>query len=99
MMGYPLVRQMIMSIQEFGLRQQFGQPPEWVGVSNYLVVLTDPQMWAVFGRSVAFCLICATATIVIGELLALLMLVVGRVVRLLLQVSLRWSGRRRSLWP
>lgn len=87
-LGYPLVRQAIMSFQEFGLRQQFGQPPEWVGVSNYLVVLTDPQMWAVFGRSVAFCLICASATIVIGELLALLMLVVGRVVRLLLQVSL-----------
>lgn len=87
-LGYPLVRQLTMSFQEFGLRQQFGQAPEWVGLANYRAVATDPEMWAVFGRSVAFCLVCASATIVIGELLALLMVEVSTVVRLLLQVSL-----------
>ncbi|MDR3035183.1 MAG: sugar ABC transporter permease [Kitasatospora sp.] len=87
-LGYPLVRQLIMSFQEFGLRQQFGQPPEWVGLDNYRTVLSDPAMLKVLGRSVLFCLVCMALTMVAGVGLALLMTAVSRWARLILQVSL-----------
>ena len=34
-LGYPLVRQVVLSLQEYGLAQQFGRPAEWVGLKNY----------------------------------------------------------------
>ena len=41
-LGYPLVRQFVISFQEYGLRQQFGQPAEWVGLQNYTDLLDGP---------------------------------------------------------
>jgi N,N'-diacetylchitobiose transport system permease protein len=87
-LGYPIGWQLVTSFQKFGLRQQFGQPPEWVGIDNYRTLLTDPSLWAVVVRSVAFCLIVAFVTVVVGALLALLMQRVGRAARIVLQVSL-----------
>jgi N,N'-diacetylchitobiose transport system permease protein len=87
-MGYPLVWQLVTSTQQFGLAQQFGQPAPFVGLQNYITLATDPYMWTVIGRSLAFCAACAGSTMIIGVLLALLMNVVPRGVRILLQVSL-----------
>jgi N,N'-diacetylchitobiose transport system permease protein len=71
--GYPLVRQIIMSFQKFGLEQQFGQAPSFVGVTNYGQVLSDPDFWAAFVRSLVFCVIVAALTMVIGVAGALLL--------------------------
>lgn len=92
-LGYPLVWQFVASMQKFGLAQQFGEPPEFVGLANYAALFSDPQTWAVVGRSVAFCLVNAAITVVVGVLVALLMNAVGRVMRLVLQVSmlLAWA--------
>ena len=87
-LGYPLIRQFVISFQEYGLRQQFGQPAEWVGLKNYTDLLTDPYVWTVIGRSIAFCLVNAGVTMVIGVGFAVLMSRVGRASRLTLQVSL-----------
>lgn len=87
-MGYPLYWQIITSLQEFGLAQQFGQPPTFVGLDNYARIFSDDRMWAVVVRSVVFCLVNAFATVGIGTLLALLMKAVHPVVRVVLQVSL-----------
>jgi len=87
-LGYPLVRQFIISFQEFGLKQQFGAPPEWVGLQNYTDLLTDSYVWTVIGRSVAFCFVNAIVTMVIGMSLAVLMQRIGRAARITLQVSL-----------
>jgi len=87
-MGYPLIWQLITSTQQFGLAQQFGQPAPFVGLQNYVKLATDPYMWTVILRSLAFCLACAAITMVIGTLLALLMNVVARWVRVLLQITL-----------
>src|SRR4051794_36826567 len=72
-MGYPLVWQFITSTQSFGLSQQFGQPAPFVGLQNYLQLATDPYMWIVIARSLAFCLVTAAVTMIAGVLLALLM--------------------------
>lgn len=87
-LGYPIVWQLITSMQSFGLAQQFGQPAPFVWFDNYITLFSDPYMWVVVGRSIAFCLVTAFATVVIGVALALLMAGVGRVVRVILQVSL-----------
>jgi N,N'-diacetylchitobiose transport system permease protein len=92
-LGYPLYWQFLTSMQKFGLSQQFGKPPEFVGLDNYIKLFGDPQTWAVVGRSIAFCLVNAAITVVLGVLIALLMNAVGKGIRLLLQVSmlLAWA--------
>jgi N,N'-diacetylchitobiose transport system permease protein len=87
-LGYPLYWQVVTSLQEFGLAQQFGQPPTFVGLDNYARIFSDDRLWAVVVRSIAFCLVNAFITVGIGVLLALLMKAVHPVVRVVLQVSL-----------
>jgi N,N'-diacetylchitobiose transport system permease protein len=87
-LGYPLAWQVVTSMQEFGLAQQFGQPPEFVWFANYVTLFTDPYMWTVVARSLAFCLVTAGVTMVVGTLLALLMNAVHPMVRITLQISL-----------
>ncbi len=87
-LGYPLVWQFVTSMQKFGLSQQFGQPPEFVWFDNYVTLFTDPYMWTVVARSLAFCLVTAGVTMAIGTLMALLMDAVPAAVRITLQISL-----------
>lgn len=87
-MGYPLVWQFVTSTQKFGLAQQFGAAPEFVGLGNFTKLLTDPALLAVVTRSIAFCLAAASVTVIVGTLLALLMTAVGKAVRLTLQIAL-----------
>jgi N,N'-diacetylchitobiose transport system permease protein len=87
-LGYPLVRQLVLSFQEFGLAQQFGRPPEWVGLAHYRELVTDAYLWRVTGRTIAFCLVNATLTVLIGVGLALVMRAMSRGVRLLAQTGL-----------
>ncbi|MGY1847884.1 carbohydrate ABC transporter permease [Blastococcus sp. SYSU DS1021] len=87
-LGYPLVRQFVLSFQEYGLAQQFGRPAEWVGLRNYTELLSDPYVWGVIGRSVLFCLVNAALTMLVGIALAVLLTRVGRGPRITLQVGL-----------
>jgi N,N'-diacetylchitobiose transport system permease protein len=87
-MGYPLVWQLITSTQKFGLAQQFGQPAPFVWFGNYVTLATDPYMWTVILRSIAFCAVTAGVTMALGVLIALLMNAVGRVIRILIQIAL-----------
>ena len=86
--GYPLVRLLVMSTQEFGRAQVFGKPPEFVGLDNYTAVLGDRQFWVVLGRSVGFCAVNVVLTMVLGMLIALLLLRLGRVMRTVVSVGL-----------
>ncbi|MBM7469759.1 multiple sugar transport system permease protein/N,N'-diacetylchitobiose transport system permease protein [Microbacterium keratanolyticum] len=87
-LGYPLLRQAIMSFQHFGLAQQFGQPAEWAGLSNYVTILSDPYFWSVFIKSVLFCLWTAGVTMIIGVGFAVLMLRMSAVVRTIFNTTL-----------
>ncbi|ROR73889.1 carbohydrate ABC transporter permease [Bogoriella caseilytica] len=87
-LGYPLWRQVVMSFQEFGLAQQFGQPPEFVWLSNYTAILSDGYFWTVTARSLVFTAACAAATMFVGVGLAVMMQRVTAAVRVLLQVVL-----------
>lgn len=88
-MGYPLVWQLMTSMQHFGLAQQFGTAaPEWVWFDNYIVLFSDPYMWKVVFRSILFMLVAAVTTMVVGLIVALLMKAVPKAVRIIIQVAL-----------
>ena len=87
-LGYPVAWQIITSFKEFGLRQQFGVPADWVGLANYVEIVSDPALWAIVLRSLVFCLVVSFATVLIGGALAGLMNSVHKAARLTLQVAL-----------
>lgn len=92
-LGYPLVRQVVLSLQEFGLAQQFGRPPEWVGLGNYRELVGDAYLWKVVLRTILFCFVNAALTMGIGVGIALLMTRMSRWVRLAVQggLLLTWA--------
>jgi N,N'-diacetylchitobiose transport system permease protein len=87
-LGYPLVRQVVLSFQEFGLAQQFGRPAEWVGLDNYQQLVTDPYLWTVLIRSVVFCFANAAITMTIGISIAVLLDKMSKPMRILVQSGL-----------
>lgn len=86
--GWPLVQLLIMSFQEFGRAQVFGAPAPFIGLDNYVAVLSDAKFWNVLARSFAFCAVCVILTMVLGTLIALLMTALNKFFRLLLSVGL-----------
>lgn len=86
--GWPLLQLVIISFQEFGRAQIFGAPAPWVGLDNYIAVLSDPAFWNVLGRSILFAAANVTVTMVLGTLVALLMTRLTRFFRLLVSVGL-----------
>ncbi|GAB2681268.1 carbohydrate ABC transporter permease [Thalassiella azotivora] len=87
-LAYPLARQVLLSFQEYGLAQQFGADAEWVGLRNYRDLVTDGYLWAVTARSIAFCVVNASVTMVLGVGVALLMRLMSGPVRLAVQAGL-----------
>lgn len=92
-LGYPTLWQVVTSLKKYGLAQQFGQPADFVGLDNYVELLSDTSFWFVVGRSLAFCFVTASITLVIGFGLALMMKAVSTWSRLALQISmlLAWA--------
>jgi N,N'-diacetylchitobiose transport system permease protein len=87
-LGYPLVRQVVLSFQDYGLAQQFGRTAEWIGLANYRELVTDRYLWTVAARSLAFCFANAALTMIIGIAVALLLQRLSTTVRITLQVGL-----------
>src|SRR3954471_13187855 len=72
-MGYPVIWQIVTSLQQYGLAQQFGKPAPFVGIDNYLELAGNADLWWVVLRSLLFCVVTAFLTLAVGALLALLM--------------------------
>lgn len=93
LVGYPLVRLLIMSFQEYGPQQLYGAEPEWVGFGNYTKILGDSQFWQVLGRSFLFMIVAVLLTMLVGTLVALLMMRLPKFFRTLLSFGmlLAWA--------
>ena len=93
MLGYPLVRLVTLSLQEYGLPQVFGRPAPWVGLDNFRAILTESYFWTVLWRTVGFCAVNVALTMVLGGLIALLLEALGKPMRLIVSASLivAWS--------
>ncbi len=87
-LGYPIGWQIVTSFKKYGLMQQFGAPAPFVGLDNYIALVTDPYMWTVVVRSIVFCVVTALVTVAIGGAMAVLMNALSTWVRVVLQVAL-----------
>jgi N,N'-diacetylchitobiose transport system permease protein len=87
-LGYPVFWQIVTSLQQYGLAQQFGKPAPFVGLENYITLASNADLWWVVARSLLFCIVTAALTLAVGVLLALLMAAVGKAPRLILQIGL-----------
>ncbi|MEA9987166.1 MULTISPECIES: carbohydrate ABC transporter permease [Subtercola] len=86
--GWPLLQLVIVSFQQFGRAQVFGQAAPFVGFDNYTRVLGDPQFWQVLARSFLFCIVNVVVTMSLGTLVALLMTRLNKFFRTLVSVGL-----------
>lgn len=86
--AWPLIQLVATSFLEFGRAQIFGASPEFVGIDNYVDVLTDDEFWQVLGRSVAFCLVNVVLTMLLGIGIGVLMAKLGKGFKLLVSVGL-----------
>jgi len=87
-LAYPMGWQILNSMREYGLPQQFGADAPWIWFANYTSLLGDDFFWRVVVRSLVFMAGTAFATMAIGILLALLMKAAPKWARLTLQMAL-----------
>jgi len=88
LVGYPIVKLITTSFQQYTRAQVFGAPATWTGFANYVKVLTGTDFWAVVARSFAFMLAAVFLTMLLGTLIAILMMQLHKVLRLLVSVGL-----------
>ncbi|PFG43841.1 carbohydrate ABC transporter membrane protein 1 (CUT1 family) [Isoptericola jiangsuensis] len=82
LMLWPLVRVVLFSLQDYGLREIVSGEPNWIGLGNYTEVLTSSQLWAVvLPNTVGFAVIAVTATVAFGTAVAVLLASLGTVWR------------------
>jgi N,N'-diacetylchitobiose transport system permease protein len=87
-LGYPLVRLLIISGQDYGLRALFTGTADWLGFGNYTAVLRDPDLGPVLVRTAGFCLALVAGTLVIGMAAALMLGALGPRLRTTMTVCL-----------
>jgi N,N'-diacetylchitobiose transport system permease protein len=79
---YPLVRVLVLSLQDFGLRELVSGRTNWVGFDNYAELLANPDLWrTVLPNTVVFAVVAVALTVVVGTLVALLLARLSPVVR------------------
>jgi N,N'-diacetylchitobiose transport system permease protein len=89
LLGYPLVRMVVLSFQSIGLRQLFGNlAPDNVGFANYVKIFTDTTFYQVVFRTVGFTVVSVLLTLVLGLAVALLMRRVAPGVRIAMIVAM-----------
>ncbi|WP_179235304.1 carbohydrate ABC transporter permease [Streptomyces sp. CS113] len=85
---YPLARAVLISFQDFRLRQLILGDADFVGLRNYRTLLGDPRFWEVVRRTFVFMTVSVVAIMVLSTLVALMTERLGRVARTLVLSSL-----------
>ncbi|CAM5425851.1 sugar ABC transporter permease [Streptomyces spiroverticillatus] len=88
-LGYPLVRLVTLSFQDFGKSQLWGfKETTTVGLANFTKLFSDGEFWAVVVRTILFAAGAVIFTMVIGMMIALLLQKVAGWVKILINVAL-----------
>jgi multiple sugar transport system permease protein len=69
--GWPIIYSVWLSLQRYDLR--FPDEREFVGLSNYVAVLTDQYWWTAFGITTLITVVSVAIELVLGMMLALIM--------------------------
>ncbi|MET8180637.1 sugar ABC transporter permease [Streptomyces sp. NPDC005336] len=88
LLGWPLVKNGMLSFQNLNMRQLIQHLTEWNGVDNYRTALTSEDFWRVTARSVVFTGANVVLIMVLGTLTGLLLARLGKAMRLLLSIGL-----------
>ncbi|WP_030982376.1 carbohydrate ABC transporter permease [Streptomyces sp. NRRL WC-3744] len=88
LLGWPLVKNGMLSFQNLNPRQLIQHLTEWNGVDNYQEVLSGGDFWRVVERSVFFTAVNVALIMVLGTLVGLLLARLGGKMRLLLMIGL-----------
>ncbi|MBW1603025.1 sugar ABC transporter permease [Streptomyces sp. JJ66] len=87
-LGYPLVRNVLVSFQQLGRTEMISRATVWTGFDNYLELLRDDAFWAVVVRTFVFMAVNVALIMVCGTLIGLLLNRLGKKMRLVLSLSL-----------
>ena len=87
-LGYPLYMLVKMSFQKYGLFELIRHKGHWIGTANYAHILHDSEFWHVLLRTVLFTAVTVALTMVLGTAIALLLLQLGRFMRIALTTGL-----------
>jgi N,N'-diacetylchitobiose transport system permease protein len=87
-LGYPLVRLVVNSFQDYGLRALFTGTTSWIGLANYVAIFSDQEFGPVLLRTGVFTLSLVVGCLAIGMLMAQMMTRLGRRLRMTLNVLL-----------
>lgn len=82
LLAYPLLRNLVISFQHFGLAELIRGDAAFAGFANYSAVLADPEFWSVTGRTLLFTAINVVLIMVLSTAVALLTIRLGRAMRL-----------------
>ncbi|MFH8804628.1 carbohydrate ABC transporter permease [Streptomyces sp. NPDC017936] len=85
---YPLGRALLISFQDFRLRELIRGHARFVGLRNYQTLLTDPRFWDVVRRTFLFMAVNVIAIMVLSTLVALMTERLGRIGRTVVLSSL-----------
>ncbi|WP_151773052.1 carbohydrate ABC transporter permease [Streptomyces abyssomicinicus] len=94
LLGYPLVRNLLISVQEYGMGELIRGDAGFAGLANYREVLADPEFWEVVRRTLWWTLLNVVLIMVLGTLVALMLQRLGRAMRLLVTsgLVLAWAS-------
>ncbi|SOD58524.1 N,N'-diacetylchitobiose transport system permease protein [Streptomyces zhaozhouensis] len=91
---WPLVRVVLLSFQNHGLRQINTGESDYTGLDNYREILGDPFLWkTVLPNTVFFAAACVFLTLLVGTLVALLLARLGRTWRVVCStvIMMAWA--------
>ncbi|CCK27521.1 sugar transporter integral membrane protein [Streptomyces davaonensis JCM 4913] len=88
LLGWPLLKDALLSFQNLNMAQLIQHVTEWNGVDNYTEVLGSEDFWRVTVRSVLFTAANVVLTMIFGSLVGLLLARLGRRMRFTLMIGL-----------
>jgi len=88
LLGWPLLKDVLLSFQNLNMAQLIQHVTEWNGVDNYTEVLTGEDFWRVTLRSILFTAVNVALTMVLGAFVGLLLARLGRRMRITLMIGL-----------
>ncbi|MEU6007474.1 sugar ABC transporter permease [Streptomyces sp. NPDC047453] len=93
LLGWPLLKDFLLSFQNLNMTQLIQHVTEWNGVDNYKETLTSEDFWRVTLRSVLFTAVNVALIMVLGTLIGLLLARLGKRMRfaLLIGLVLAWA--------
>jgi N,N'-diacetylchitobiose transport system permease protein len=85
LLAYPIYQLVVISLYDYGQPQASGAAPlVFLGLDNYVKLLSDPRFWDVLLTTIVFAAVCVAGTMLVGTALAVLAGRARRIPRMLL---------------